>query len=154
MENHDDRTGALEEEEEYRSDDFLNAFNLVCHEDKMDDEEHFLRTFVAVFLLKLLQFNGFFGEPREEENLMRDAELSEQELFIGTVILHFTNTFPQNVHDIALLQTHDTSRWLNSAEIKSLGAGVFLTSALFNHSCDPSFMRCNFGKGMVSVANR
>ena len=39
-----------------------------------------------------------------------------------------------------------SKRWVNSAEIKSLGAGVFLTGALFNHSCDPSFMRCNVGK--------
>jgi hypothetical protein len=69
-------------------------------------------------------------------------------------MLHFTNTFPQNVHDIALLQTSEMKRWVNSSEIKSLGAGVYPTCALFNHSCDPSFMRCNFGKGMVSVANR
>jgi hypothetical protein len=153
---HDDT--AVGEEGVYRSDDFINAFNLVCHEDKMDEEEHLLRTFVAVFLLKLLQFNNFFGEEASREQINGDVheevEMSEKELFIGTILLHFTNTFPQNVHDIALLQTVDSKRWVNSAEIKSLGAGVFLTSALFNHSCDPSFMRCNFGKGMVSVANR
>ena len=155
---HDDRAGALGEDEEYRSDDFVNAFNLVCHEDKNEDEDHLLRTFVAVFLLKLLQFNNYFGVISEEQQLRErqneEIDLSEKELFIGTLILHFTNTFPQNVHDIALLQTSVTSKWSNSGEIKSLGAGVFLTSALFNHSCDPSFMRCNFGKGMVSVANR
>merc|ERR1719228_690000 len=126
----------------------------------MDEEEHLLRTFVTVFLLKLLQFNNFFGDDSQEETSETmetqegQDELTPKEMFIGTLILHFTNTFPQNVHDIALLQTSETKRWINTSEIKSLGAGVFLTSALFNHSCDPSFMRCNFGKGMVSVANR
>jgi len=150
LESHDDTSGA-KSDVEYRTEDFVNTFNLVCHEDKMDSEEHLLRTFVAVFLLKMLQFNNFFGNCTEEEKF---EELSEKELFIGKLILHFTNTFPQNVHDIALLETPEMKRWVNSSEIKSLGAGVFPTCALFNHSCDPSFMRCNFGKGMVSVANR
>ena len=146
MENHNDKSGSFGEAgEKYLSDDFLNAFNLVCHEDKMGEEDHLLRTFVAVFLLTLLQFNNFFGSnmirPSDQGN--EDFPLSDEELFIGTTILHFTNTFPQNVHDIALLQTSEKSRWVNSAQVKSLGAGVYLTSALFNHSCDPSFMRCN-----------
>ena len=162
LEKHNDKSGTFGGDEgEYRSDDFVNAFNLVCHEDKMNEEDHLLRTFVTVFLLKLLQFNNFFGAntntntiPSQRNGGGEDVLLTDQELFIGTMILHFTNTFPQNVHDIALLQTPEKSRWVNSAQIKSLGAGVYLTSALFNHSCDPSFMRCNFGKGIVSVANR
>ena len=122
------------------------------------------RTFVAVFLLKLLQFNNYFGTMTETETF---ATLSERELFIGGLCLHFMICLPQNVHDIAVLETSETkrwvatvmmmsimsmnddiitNRWVNSAEIKSLGAGVFLTGALFNHSCDPSFMRCNVGK--------
>ena len=161
LEKHNDKSGSFggEEEEEYGSDDFVNAFNLVCHEDKMDEEDHLLRTFVTVFLLKLLQFNNYFGtnkivQTRPSEQGGEEVLLTDEELFIAKMILHFTNTFPQNVHDIALLQTPEKSRWVNSAQIKSLGAGVYLTSALFNHSCDPSFMRCNFGKGIVSVANR
>lgn len=161
LEKHNDKSGSFggEEEEEYGSDDFVNAFNLVCHEDKMDEEDHLLRTFVTVFLLKLLQFNNYFGtnkivQTRPSEQGGEEVLLTDEELFIAKMILHFTNTFPQNVHDIALMQTAEKSRWVNSAQIKSLGAGVYLTSALFNHSCDPSFMRCNFGRGMVSVANR
>lgn len=150
LNSHDDTSGALGDSE-YRTEDFINTFNLVCHEDKMDSEDHLLRTFVAVFLLKMLQFNNFFGNCTDNEKF---EELSEKELFMGKLLLHFTNTFPQNVHDIALLQTSEMKRWVNSSEIKSLGAGVYPTCALFNHSCDPSFMRCNFGKGMVSVANR
>ena len=80
--------------------------------------------------------------------------LTEKELFFGRILLHFTNSLPQNIHDIAVLETSETRKWVNTSEIKSLGAGVYLTGALFNHSCDPSFMRVNVGKSLVSVANR
>ena len=150
LENHDDTAGA-NTDTLYTGDDFINAFNLVSHEDKMTEEEHLLRTFVSVFLLKLLQFNNYFGNFDEDETFQ---ELSEKEEFIGTLLLHFSNSLPQNIHDIALLETSEVRRWVNSAEIKSLGAGVYLTAALFNHSCDPSFMRCNVGKSLVSVTNK
>ncbi len=41
-----------------------------------------------------------------------------------------------------------------SAEKVSLGAAIYPTLALLNHSCNPDFMRCNRGKGIVCVANR
>ena len=106
---------------------------------------------MSVFLLKLLQFNNYFGNFSPTETF---AELNEKYLYIGRLLLHFSHSLPQNVHDIALLETSETRRWVNSAEIKSLGAGVYLTGALFNHSCDPSFMRCNVGKELVSVTNK
>ena len=82
------------------------------------------------------------------------GELGEEERVVGKLLLRLVILFPHNVHDIAVLETPDTRRWTNAANIKSLGAGVFLTAALFNHSCDPSFMRCNTGSGLVSVAAR
>ena len=80
--------------------------------------------------------------------------MSESEELIGELLLHFSCSLQQNTHDIAFMQTHSPTRWLASNSIVSLGAGVYLTSALFNHSCDPSFMRANVGKAMVSLANR
>ena len=142
LKDHNDTAGATTNSQ-YKADDFINAFNLVCHEDKMTDEEHLLRTFVSVFLIKLLQFNNFFDNLSDDETF---ENLSEKEMFIGRLLLHFTNSLPQNIHDIALLETSEPKKWVNSSEIRSLGAGVFLTGALFNHSCDPSFMRCNTGK--------
>ena len=101
--------------------------------------------------MKLLQFNNFFGNFAENESF---ETLTEKELFFGQLLLHFTNSLPQNIHDIAVLETSEVRKWVNTSEIKSLGAGVYLTGALFNHSCDPSFMRVNVGKSLVSVANR
>ncbi|XP_023338753.1 SET and MYND domain-containing protein 4 isoform X2 [Eurytemora carolleeae] len=151
---HDETSGAeIERSSEYKSEDFFNAYNLVCHEDKLDSEEFLLRTFVSTFLLKLLQFNNFFSEQQQQQQ-QQAVEISEKEKFIGTLLLHFINTLPQNVHDIALMETADPRRWLNSNQVKSLGAGVYCTAALYNHSCAPCFMRCNYGKSMVSVTNR
>ena len=42
LESPDDTVGASTDTE-YRADDFINAFNLVCHEDKLTDEENLLR---------------------------------------------------------------------------------------------------------------
>jgi len=145
---YDESAGTQEKVSSYRSDDFEIAYNLVSHKDSLDSESYLLRTFIAVFLLKLLKFNKFF--PPSIENL----ESSKEELYIGQIILHFVISLPQNVHDIALLETPESRKWSNSNNIKSLGAGVYLTAAMFNHSCNPSFMRSNHGKGMVSVTNR
>ena len=71
----------------------------------MSEEEHLLRTFVAVFLIKLLQFNNYFGNYSEAETF---ENLTDKELFIGKLLLHFTNSLPQNIHDIALLETSES----------------------------------------------
>ena len=42
LETPNDTVGASTDTE-YRGDDFINAFNLVCHEDKLTDEENLLR---------------------------------------------------------------------------------------------------------------
>ena len=46
-----------------------------------------------------------------------------------------------------------TASLLSSVQV-SLGAAIYPTLALFNHSCCPDFMRCNRGRGVVCVANR
>ena len=60
-----------------------------------------LRTFVSVFLLKLLQFNNYFGNYSDTETF---AELTEKYLYIGRLLLHFSHSLPQNVQDITLLE--------------------------------------------------
>ena len=42
----------------------------------------------------------------------------------------------------------------NSFTITSKYCGLFVNISRFNHACDPSFMRCNKGNGVVCVANR
>ena len=75
------------------------------------------RTFVAVFLLKLLQFNNYFGTLTETESF---STLSERELFIGGLCLHFMICLPQNVHDIAVLETSETRRWVATMRMMTL----------------------------------
>ena len=75
------------------------------------------RTFVAVFLLKLLQFNNYFGTLTETASF---ATLSERELFTGGLCLHFMICLPQNVHDIAVLETSETRRWVATMRMMTL----------------------------------
>ena len=39
-------------------------------------------------------------------------------------------------------------------ELQQVGAGLYTTAALFNHSCDPNIVRANVGRSMVSVTTR
>ena len=41
------------------------------------------------------------------------------------------------------------ARWSPLSELRPLGAGLYTTAALFNHSCDPNIVRCNVGRVMV-----
>ena len=45
---------------------------------------------------------------------------------------------------------------LSALDLKkvSLGAAIYPTLALFNHGCDPSFMRCNNGNSVICVASK
>lgn len=137
----------------YRSDDFRNLFNLVAQEDKIDNEDWFLRTFIACFLLKLLTKTSFF-DTQESDILAENCQLTEDELYVGTILLEMINVCPSNVHDISEIESPATDQFLPSCNKVSLGAGMFPSLALFNHSCKPDFMRCNPGNGVVCVANR
>merc|ERR1711915_218733 len=147
-------TNGIEKERknQYLSDDFMNVFNLISHEDKLDEEELFLRTLIAVFLGELLSMNDFTRTENEDENLGEENDIKK--IFIAKLLLHFLFNIPQNVHDIAFMETTNEHKWLNSNQMKPIGAGIYVTAALFNHSCDPSFMRCNYGKKIVNITNR
>ena len=87
------------------------------------------------------------GETREESNNRinsnsgrkvtggdRNGGGDEDELAVGTMLLRSLQFLQFNAHEIAA--------WDND-EGKSvfLGGGLFLTLALFNHSCDPAIVR-------------
>ena len=47
------------------------------------------------------------SEPQKTRKLLRHrtfAELTEKYLYIGRLLLHFSHSLPQNVHDITLLE--------------------------------------------------
>ena len=51
-ENRSEASGAGSTNSVYKSDDFRNLYNLMAHEDSLSSEDWFLRTLVAVFIIR------------------------------------------------------------------------------------------------------
>merc|ERR1719189_1523381 len=61
---------------------------------------------------------------------------------------------PCNTHDISEFETPVMDKFVPGCKKVSLGAGLYPCLALLNHSCDPSFMRCNKGNEVICVASK
>ena len=163
--NMENNTGTI-----YRSDDFLNLYALMAHEETLNTEEWLLRTLISIFLLKSLQLSQFFKnivlnkknsngdvdntDSAMTDDIVHDELLSEEELLVCKVILRLINICPTNCHDVSEFETPVLDAFTTACNKVSIGAAIYPTLALFNHACDPSFMRCNKGNGVVCVANR
>ena len=88
------------------------------------------------------------------DDIVHDELLSEEELLVCKVILRLINICPTNCHDVSEFETPVLDAFTTACNKVSIGAAIYPTLALFNHACDPSFMRCNKGNGVVCVANR
>ncbi|RZC42755.1 SET and MYND domain-containing protein 4 [Asbolus verrucosus] len=130
----------------YRSDDYMTAFFLCRNEHLRKKGELVHYSVMAIYLLRLLKFAGYFGPN------IKDDILTEEENFIASLILRHLQILQFNSHEISEIR--------NTAEsvidglqtfYKSdyIGAGLYPTLALFNHSCDPSIVRYNIGSRMV-----
>ena len=151
----------------YHSKDFLNLYALMAHEETLNTEEWLLRVLIAVFLFKCLKLTGFFDSVSKDKtnddvkenvngnaNAVEDETLTEHELFACKVILRVINICPTNCHDVSEFETPVLDSFTTACNKVSIGAAIYPTLALFNHACDPSFMRCNKGNGVIAVANR
>lgn len=83
---------------------------------------------MAVFLTELLKTKGYFGSEPDEEDVT----------FIGGLMLHNLQVLQFNAHEIFDLLKSRRNDTCQSVEV---GAGLFPTLALFNHSCNPSIVR-------------
>ena len=66
------------------------------------------------------------------------------------MLLRLLNIMPTNSHDISEFETAVMDHFAPACKKVSIGAGLYACLALLNHSCDPSFMRCNKGIEEVS----
>jgi hypothetical protein len=69
-----------------------------------------------------------------------ENELTQDEVFVGGLLLHHLQLLQFNAHEISELRLESSGK-LNSAQSVFLGGGLFPTLALFNHSCDPGIVR-------------
>ena len=133
----DQRSGETSErKEEYLSSDYRNVFNLVSHHEKMSSTENFHRATFAIFLLRCLDSQGYFGSSSQKST----SELTGDKLLIARLLFHFLELLQFNTHEVAQLEMQGR-RFEDGAKSKLIGAAVFPTLALFNHSCEPSLTR-------------
>ena len=133
----DQRSGeTCDRKEEYLSTDYRNVFNLVTHHERMSSTENFHRATFAIFLLRCLDSQGYFGPSSN----LSSSDLTGEKLLIARLLFHFLELLQFNTHEVAQLEMQGR-RFEDGAKSRLIGAAVFPTLALFNHSCEPSLTR-------------
>ncbi|KAG5895072.1 hypothetical protein JTB14_021037 [Gonioctena quinquepunctata] len=133
----------LTKKEVYLSDDYENVLNLY----KSDGQDGF-NVYVyssASFLLFALRKMQFFPFQTDENSFHDD------EMFIGRLLLRHCRMVNYNVHGMGeitpLPQRVILRNGLESYyKMARTGVALFPTYAFFNHSCDPSLVRCNVNR--------
>lgn len=123
----------------YRYDDYDNVFFLCRNEALREKNELIHYTCMAIYLLRLLKTSNYF--PFET----KDEELLDEEVYIGCLLLRHLQILQFNAHEVSELKNFPesvhTKELLTKYENATIGAGLYPTLALFNHSCDPSIVR-------------
>lgn len=120
----------------YTYDDYLNIYYLCRNVNQWKKEHLIYYTCMAIYLLRMLKKSTYFERTTE------DADLHNDEAYIGGLLLRHLQSLQFNAHEISEL-TNTTSVASQETTYKSehIGGGVYPTVALFNHSCDPSIIR-------------
>jgi len=137
-------------EEKVHYSDYRNLSNLEGHRDGQSKDEALGVTINAVILLVLLRNGGYFG-PKETPY---GAVLSPQEKLIAGVIVHLQEGIRFNLHQIMEVEKTNMS-CLSMPQNKEVGAAIFPTLLLLNHSCESNTLRLNInGNQVLLVAKR
>jgi len=131
---HDETSGQTKTQSDvYKSDDYRNYFNLVSHHGERKTGDMFHRAMFTIFLVRCLKSQNYF--PKSEKMV-----LSEDELYIAGLVYHFLEVLQFNAHEVAQFEMQGRMT-MEGAKSAFIGAAVYPTLALFNHSCDPSIVR-------------
>lgn len=80
-------------------DDYTSIYHLATLSDMRQDKDFFDRTFMAVFLFQCLRASGFL--PTAHQRYDEDAlDISEDELYIGSLLLRHLQLLQFNAHEI------------------------------------------------------
>ncbi|XP_050308139.1 SET and MYND domain-containing protein 4-like [Anthonomus grandis grandis] len=131
----------------YRSDDYDNVFFLCRNQDLRKKEELIHYSCMSIYLLRILKHGSYFGD-------YQDDILTEDELFIGSLILRHLQILQFNAHEVSELQNstdlaQKSPIMFTNYENATIGAALYPTLALFNHSCDPSIVRYNIKNKII-----
>lgn len=106
---------------------------MVRHEKQRETYSFLQYAFMSTFLVKLLEANQYFDISKRNTDAYEDDKY-----FIGSLILRNLQVLQFNSHEIFdLLKSKKTGL----RQTVAIGAGLYTTLALFNHSCNPSIVR-------------
>jgi len=125
---------------------YLSTFNLVGLDNQRWTEDIYNRALMAVCLLKILKASRWFPHFNEEVDTF-----TNDELFIGSLILRHLNVLQFNAHEIYEFLRGDRER-MKPCKNSLIGVGVYPQASYFNHSCHPRTTRYNIGKTLVLKA--
>jgi len=121
---------------------YLAVFNLVGLDEKRWPEDIFARTMMAVALLKILKEAKYFPDKSEADTFTDD------EIFIGSLILRHLNILQFNAHEVYQLLRTDKTK-IKPCKNNLIGLAVYPKASFFNHSCHPNTSRYNIGTKLV-----
>ena len=130
----------------YTSLDYQNLHNLVTHSARASEADKLAFATSASLMLFYLKINNYFGFNGSRDS---DRELNDAEVVVGVLLYHLLEVALYNSQDIC-----EASAWHPDKGVStgSVGAGVWTTLALLNHSCCPNLARANVGTTQLLVA--
>lgn len=118
----------------YNSTKHITSYNLVANTDKRSVADLFYRALiVSVLVVFLEKCTNFF-------NFSEEKDLRKLKNFSGGLMLRYMQSLPCNAHEVSEFRRD------GSVEI---GAGLYNTLSLINHSCDPNVVRHCYGDVVV-----
>lgn len=108
---------------------------MVRHEKERPTYSFLQYAFMATFLVKFLAANHYFdSDIRGADN----KDLENDLWFVGGLILRNLQILQFNSHEVFdLLKSKKT----DNRQTVAIGAALYTTLAMFNHSCNPSIVR-------------
>ena len=124
---------------------YLSTFNLVGLDSGRWVEDTFHRALMAVCLLKILKAAKWFPHNNEDTDAF-----TNDELFVGSLILRHLNVLQFNAHEIYEVLRGDRGN-MKPNKNHLIGVGVYPQASYFNHSCHPRTTRYNIGSNALAV---
>nr|CAD7198600.1 unnamed protein product [Timema douglasi] len=133
----------FDENGQYGSQDYKNIYNLVTNSEKRPLEHSFRSAALAFYVLKCLEDESkFFTSFIPSQSRPFDVKL-----FIGGVLLRHLQNTTYNAYTV--FESYRFGNTDKSMDYREIGAAVYATMSLMNHSCDPNVNRFNCNDTLI-----
>ncbi len=140
------RLVGFNEEGVYDAADYRTVYTLVTNTKQRGVGDIFKRALMACYLLKILEMTPFFFNGGSDPHNVKLID----KVAMGAVLLKHLQNLPCNAHEVTELElgpcpassgVGSSSGPPRDSTIHEIGAAVFSTLSLINHSCDPNVVR-------------